>query len=112
MKGTVLVLSTVLLLTSCVVLEERKPGPPPWAPAHGYRAKHIYYYYPAAAVYFDVNRKVYFFLDDGTWRVAATLPPVIVVDPAQYVVLELDTDRPYIYHDQHKAQYPPGKLKK
>lgn len=35
---------------------EHEGGPPPWAPAHGYRAKHSYHYYPSAEVYFDTGR--------------------------------------------------------
>ena len=37
-----------------------KQGPPPWAPAHGYRAKYQYYYYPSSYVYFDTKKKLYF----------------------------------------------------
>ena len=40
-----------------------KGGPPPHAPAHGYRAKHTYRYYPDASVYFDISRKIYFYLE-------------------------------------------------
>jgi hypothetical protein len=33
-----------------------KNGPPAHAPAHGYRAKHRYRYYPSCSVYFDIGR--------------------------------------------------------
>jgi len=51
-----------------------KGGPPPHAPAHGYRAKHTYYYYPSAYVYFDISRKVYFYLEGDKWRMSVSLP--------------------------------------
>ena len=34
----------------------RKGGPPPRAPAHGYRAKYTYHYYPSSCIYFDASR--------------------------------------------------------
>ena len=44
---------------------EVKGGPPPHAPAHGARAKYTYNYYPSAQLYFDISRKVYFYLEKG-----------------------------------------------
>ncbi|MGD9382490.1 MAG: hypothetical protein PVH55_00415, partial [Desulfobacterales bacterium] len=43
--------------------EVKKGGPPPHAPAHGYRAKYKYRYYPACSVYYDDYRKLYFYLE-------------------------------------------------
>lgn len=89
--------------------------PPPWAPAWGCRAKkckcYVYYYYPSVYVYFDVKRKVYFYLEGSEWKVSAQPPSVIVSIPHEYVVLELDTDKPYIYFKEHKKKYPPEKYK-
>lgn len=89
-----------------------KGGPPPWAPAHGYRAKYRYRYYPSFHVYFDVGRRVYFYLDAGRWQMSARLPRAIRLGPADYVVIELETDKPYQYFSKHKKQYPPGQAKK
>jgi len=36
-----------------------KKGPPPWAPAHGHRAKYRYQYYPSTSVYFDVEGYIF-----------------------------------------------------
>jgi hypothetical protein len=69
-----------------------KNGPPAHAPAHGYRAKHRYRYYPSCSVYFDIGRSVYFYLGS--------------------VEVEMDTDKPYLQHKYHKQKYPPGQLKK
>ena len=49
-----------------------KKGPPAHAPAHGYRAKHRYKYYPSCSVYFDIGRSVYFYLEGDTSMWAAT----------------------------------------
>jgi len=87
-------------------------GPPPWAPAHGYRAKHHYYYYPGTHVYFDVGRSLYFYHDGGRWRTSARLPVGISINFNEYVTLDMDTDRPYKYHGEVVKRYPPGQAKK
>jgi len=88
-----------------------KNGPPPWAPAHGYRAKHRYYYYPSTFVYFDVERKLYFYLEGDSWRAGASLPARISPNPGDHVSLEMDTDKPYEFHADVAKKYPPGQLK-
>jgi len=54
----------------------RGHGPPPWAPAHGYRAKYRYHYYPSSYVYYDLGRKLYFYYDGGNWQVSVSLPAI------------------------------------
>ncbi len=90
----------------------RKHGPPAHAPAWGYRAKHQYWYYPEAFVYFDVTRKVYFYMEGPNWHMAVSLPSYYKANLGGYVVLEMDTDTPYTYFDRHKKKYPPGQWKK
>ena len=92
--------------------KKKKTGPPAHAPAHGYRAKHQYRYFPSAYVYFDVNRKLYFYLRGGNWEAAVSLPGDIKVKLGSYVSIELETDKPYMYYKQHKTKYPPGQMKK
>jgi hypothetical protein len=97
-----------------VVVAKSKPkgGPPAHAPAHGYRAKHHYRYYPSCYVYFDVSRKCYFYLSGDSWKVSASLPVHMRVQLGNYVSIEMDTDRPYTKFKEHKKKYPPGQLKK
>ena len=86
-------------------------GPPPWAPAHGRRAKHSYSYYPAQGVYFSAAQGLYFHLgSDGSWRASARLPGSITLSGGG-VTLEMDTDRPYNHHNDVIKRYPPGKKK-
>ena len=89
-----------------------KNGPPAHAPAHGYRAKHRYKYYPSCSVYFDIGRSVYFYLEGDSWRVSVELPDHLRVRLGGAVVVEMDTDKPYLHHKYHKQKYPPGQLKK
>ena len=90
----------------------RKVGPPPHAPAHGYRAKYAYHYYPNSHVYFDISRRLYFYLDDGKWRISVSLPQHLHVRLGDHVTIHMDSDRPYTEYKHHKKKYPPGQMKK
>ena len=101
--------------------EYKKGGPPSHAPAHGYRAKHHYRYYPSCSVYYDTGKEVYFYLEGDNWRISASLPNHLRINLGDFVSIELDTTKPYMYHHEHKAKYPhaehvkkypPGQLKK
>jgi len=87
-------------------------GPPPHAPAHGYREMHRYRYYPEAQVYYDTGSHIYFFIDNGGWQMGATLPHHFANDLDGYVHIEMDTDKPYQHFDENRRQYPPGQVKK
>ena len=89
-----------------------KNGPPAHAPAHGYRAKHRYRYYPSCSVYFDIGRSVYFYLEGDNWRVSVELPNHLQVRLGGSVMIEMESDKPYVEHEVHKQKYPPGQLKK
>ena len=92
--------------------KHKKSGPPAHAPAHGYRAKHTYRYYPDCSVYHDTERGLYFYIKGGSWEVGASLPNNLQMGLGESVSLELDTDRPYTFHADHVKQYPSGKMKK
>ncbi len=120
---SLLALSLLVGMLGCqggrVIIEDREPygygppvgepGPPPWAPAHGYRAKYHYRYYPSSYVYFDVGRNLYFYYDAGNWQVGVSLPSRIQIDFDDYVTLGMDTGRPYHYHRDVVRRYPPEK---
>ena len=87
-------------------------GPPAHAPAHGYRAKYRYNYYPDVSVYLDIDRRLYFYLEGDEWVVSVSLPDRIGFRLGDHVTLEMNTDKPYAKYKEHKAKYPPGQLKK
>ncbi len=87
-------------------------GPPAHAQAHGYRARHQYVYYPNSCVYYDSGRKMYFYLEAGSWKMGASLPAGIRLDVGGAVTLEMETDKPYVEFNAHKGKYPPGQAKK
>ena len=86
-------------------------APPEHAPAHGYRKKHQYRYYPSAEVYFDPARSLYFYLSSSQWKVTASLPDTFKIQLGSAVSIEMDSDKPYTKHTEHKAKYPPGLAK-
>ncbi len=111
----------LIFSTGCAVQEvgvkigDTKPPrgkPPAHAPAYGYRAKHIYRYYPEAYVYFDISRRVYFYFAGGVWRASVSLPASLKVKLGSAVTITMDTDKPYRDFAKHKAKYPPGWSKK
>ncbi len=66
--------------------------PPPWAPAHGHRAKEYrYVYYPHHEVYYAPATRQ----DGGRWRVGTSLPGGIVVAGVPGISVILGTERPY-----------------
>lgn len=100
---------TCLLATiSCrPVLVAVPPRPPAPAPVPAYHhVQHRYHYYPQEQVYFDPGRRVYFYLDGPNWRVAASLPRWIQLSYSDYVVIEMDHDKPYREFGRHRSLYP------
>ena len=90
-----------------VVVEEPGPkGPPPWAPAPGFRRTHDYYYYPGANVYYRPADRVWFYLDGRDWRFGASLPTSLRVDFDRSVSLTMATEQPYQFHDRVAVYYP------
>jgi hypothetical protein len=82
--------------------------PPPWAPAHGQRAKHNYRYYKDQEVYHDPGRNLYFFQQEGKWISAPLLPPFIrLPDPTRFVPLDMDILNPFNFHGDVRRLYPP-----
>ncbi len=106
----------VMMLNACAITGGGVSvgGPPSHAPAHGYRAHHTYHYYPNAFVYFDAANQVYFYLEGGIWRTTVVLPEVykVKIVDVDYVIVDLDDDKPYKHFEEHKKKYPPGQAKK
>jgi len=99
---------------SAVPPPHAKQGPPPHAKAYGHRAKYHYHYYPDSYIYFDTGRNVYFYLEGSSWTMSASLPAHLRVSLGTRVTLEMNDDRPYLEHDDHREKYPgkKGKNKK
>ena len=90
------------------VKKTKNKRPPPNTPTYGYRAKYQYRYYPNCSAYYDDYRKLYFYLERLNWQISASLPNDIQERLDDYVSIEMDTDKPYIYYEEHKRKYSPG----
>ena len=75
------------------------------APAQGYSAKFKYHYYPRCNFYYDAARGVYFYLKAENWEDGISLPSQLKRDLGEYVILELDTDKPFLYNEEHSKKY-------
>jgi len=98
-------------IAGIVELPQAMADPPPWAPAHGYRAKkhrvkraYRYYYYPAQQVYYSPVKRVYYYQNAGTWTYAPALPPTINL--GNKVSISLGTPTPYTVHPTVIQTYP------
>jgi hypothetical protein len=90
-----------------IVEDVGPPSPPPWAKSRWYRRSYAYYYYPGYDVYFRPSDRMWFYLDGGDWRFGVNLPDTIHVDFGRSVSLSLESDRPYTFHRDVVAYYPP-----
>lgn len=87
-----------------VVKGNKRKGPPPWAPANGYR--HRYIYFPAHHCYYDNYSGIYIYLKNKVWVTSLSIPAFINPIKARKVELVIDNiERPQIYFEQHLAIY-------
>ena len=108
-----IVLALPIFTSGCVVeergrvVESDRGGPPPWAPAYGYRRQETYYYYPDVEVYFYPSVRRYYWLERGEWRYGSQPPRQVVIEERTRVTLDLDFE-PHTQHAKIKNNYPPG----
>lgn len=100
----------IVLLLSLFIIPETTfaQGPPPWAPAHGYRAKTRYIYFPAHNFYYDIHTHNYLYLNNGNWFVSVSIPrPFININLGNAVQVQLDYygSYPYYYNANHYERY-------
>ena len=83
-------------------------GPPPWAPAHGYRAKTRYVYFPDENMYYDLHSRNYIYLSGRNWVVRTSVPRIFVgINLGKSAQIELDFvgERPYVQNHIHVVKY-------
>lgn len=115
-KKKIATLLGVLILVFMLVVptDVFSQGPPPWAPAHGYRAKTRHIYFPDQNMYYDIQKEVYIYFNNGKWSVSAKVPSVFVsINLGRSTQVELDFygDRPQRYNYSHKTKYKVKKHK-
>lgn len=67
-------------------------GPPAHAPAHGWRAKNRYYFYPSCQVYYYPQRNCYIWRGPRGWVVTPKPPEKVVLRAEEAVTVDLDDD--------------------
>ncbi|QBZ98989.1 hypothetical protein [Flavobacterium sangjuense] len=108
MKTITKITSIVAFLFLIIPEVTSAQGPPPWAPAHGYRAKTRHVYFPQYNMYYDMNRGSYLYLNGGRWSVSATLPNIYVgvnLGSTAQIQLNYMGYDPYRYNDVHVVEY-------
>lgn len=107
MRKTHALLSSVVVAAGMGLGIPAQADPPPWAPAHGYRAKqYTYVYYPVREIYYAPESRMWFWMSGNGWQFGASLP----VEYRDYtqdggVSVVLDTDRPYVRHEYVVQHY-------
>lgn len=98
--------ASLILLAGAVAAPVAWADPPPWAPAHGWRAKHRYVYYPDSEVYYAPDTRAWFWLDGSNWRTGVSLPLALqAYVRVGGVSIELGDTRPYVEHDYVIERY-------
>lgn len=115
---TTLVLSALLTTTGCGHLHVSQGNSrhdsvkEPRGNAYGLKKhNHIEYeYYPSVEVYFDPQRKLYFWHASAYWGVGKRLPSTYKLDHKDRRLVSLDTKLPYRQHDRVKSENPKKKF--
>lgn len=100
----------IVLLLSLFIIPESTfaQGPPPWAPARGYRAKTRHIYFPQQNLYYDIQAHNYYYLNNGRWTVSVAIPrPFISINLGNVAQVQLDYygAYPYYYNTDHCTRY-------
>ena len=82
------------------------------SPETASKQKYSYRYYPSCSVYYDIHRRLYYYLEDDNWKIFASLPSNLERKLGDYVKIEMDNDKPYIDNDKHVKKYPPEESRK
>lgn len=88
--------------------QKRGGGPPPWAPAHGYRAKTRHIYFPDHNFYYDLEKGLYIHLSNGKWVFTAKLPDIFGrydLNTASRIELDFLNDNPHQHNAEHLVKY-------
>ena len=110
---TLLVLLALLAVPGCGLKIARvhtpvavKKAPPGNAYGLKKNKQFQYEYYPSVEVYFDPQRKLYFWHAKAYWGVGKRLPSTYRLDRKERTLVSLDTKLPYREHEKVMAENP------
>ena len=81
---------------------------PPWAPANGYNAKTTHVFLPDQNIYFDLNKNVYIYEDNGQWFNSPVAPDKfrdVDLRNAKQIEIEMRNENPYTKNVEHREIY-------
>ncbi len=112
MKTVLIIIAmTLALMVSGCYTEIRtagQNGPPPWAPAHGWRSHHNYYF-PDYEIYYHVHTAQFIYFSGTTWIYVSALPTAyahIDLWTCRKIVISYKGKDPYNHIDQHRKSHP------
>ena len=82
------------------------------SPLKGHRQKYSYRYYPSCSVYYDVDRRLYFYPENDSWKIFSILPGALERKLGRYVEIEMDNDKPYTDNNKHVKEFSAKDSKK
>lgn len=108
-KKTATIIAALILVFMLVIpADVFSQGPPPWAPAHGYRAKTRHIYFPNQNMYYDIQKSNYIYFSNGKWSISSRVPSIFVgINLGKSTQIQLDYygSYPQYYNKDHKIKY-------
>ena len=108
-KKTATIIAALILVFMLVIpADVFSQGPPPWAPAHGYRAKTRHIYFPNQNMYYDIQKSNYIYFSNEKWSISTRVPSIFVgINLGKSTQIQLDYygSYPQYYNKDHKIKY-------
>ena len=104
MKKVIFALIVAFVFTT-TLSSSANAATPPWAPANGYNKKTTHIYLPEQNIYFDLNKNVYLFEENGVWIDSQTLPQKysgIDFSKSRQMELTVKNEEPYKKIVEHR----------
>ena len=99
------ILATVLIALNGCVYDPVYYGPPSYTEYHP--DFYDYYYYPSVGVYFQFTTGYYYYRSRDIWVQTRQLPPNIYIDPRDRITIRIESDKPYLRHDEQVQGFRP-----
>lgn len=111
MKRFFLTLLIIIILTPAVHAQIDPPkttGVPLVDPVTNCQMR--YYYFPNIEAYFDTQKRIYFFKQDGAWVTAEEIPDgyrgYSIYNKINVIINDYDDDEPCQFIEKHRKKYP------
>lgn len=107
-KTTTIIAALILVFMLVIPADVFSQGPPPWAPAHGYRAKTRHIYFPNQNMYYDIQKSNYIYFSNEKWSISTRVPSIFVgINLGKSTQIQLDYygSYPQYYNKDHKIKY-------